>query len=218
MSISGQQVLPRFYPVLPDIGWLERLVPLGLKMVQLRLKNMPAPEVRAQIVQAQALCAAHGCQLVVNDYWQLAIDLGCDYIHLGQEDLAMADLHAIRRAGLKFGLSTHDAAELERALAAGPDYIALGPVYETALKKMKWAPQGLARVSRWAEKIAPLPLVAIGGLTLKRAAGVLQAGASTLAVVTDIITHDTPEAHVARWLACLDGPEPVARPAPRVPG
>jgi thiamine-phosphate pyrophosphorylase len=139
--------------------------------------------------------------LIVNDHWQAAIDEGADYIHLGQEDLAAADLAAIRAAGLRFGISTHDEAELETALAAKPDYVALGPIYETKLKAMKWAPQGLARVTQWRRRIGTLPLVAIGGITPELAGGVLAAGASSLAVITDYITNPDPELRIKTWLA-----------------
>ena len=192
---------PAFYPIVPSLAWLARLVPLGVEIIQLRIKNQPPETIRAEIAGALELCAAQNCQLIVNDYWREAIELGADYIHLGQEDLAAADLAAIKRAGLRLGVSSHDHAELATALAVAPDYIALGPVYETTLKKMKWAPQGLARVREWSERIAPLPLVAIGGITLERAPSVWAAGAASVAVVTDIITHDDPEARVAAWLA-----------------
>jgi thiamine-phosphate diphosphorylase len=86
---------------------------------------------------------AAGAIMVVNDFWEMAIDLDCGWIHLGQEDLDDADMAAIRRAGLKIGISTHDEDELDRALAEQPDYVALGPVYPTILKKMKWVEQGL---------------------------------------------------------------------------
>lgn len=195
-----------FYPVLPDLGWLERLVPEGVKLVQLRLKDASPEETRRQISGSLELCAAHGCQLIVNDYWREAIDLGADYVHLGQEDLADADLKAIKAAGLKIGISTHDHAELRIALDAGPDYIALGPVYETKLKKMKWAPQGLDRVKEWKSSI-PCPLVAIGGITVERIPAVLEAGADSLAVVTDLVIHPDPEARVREWLAALAGAE-----------
>ncbi len=158
-------MLHRFYPVLPDLDWLERLVPLGIKTVQLRLKDAGQAETERQITASLALCKAHDCQLIVNDYWREAIALGADYIHLGQEDLADADLEAIKAAGLKLGISTHSHEELDIALRAEPDYIALGPVYETKLKKMKWAPQGLERVTEW-KSLIPCPLVAIAGLTV----------------------------------------------------
>ena len=100
--------LDPFYLIVDSAAWIERLVPLGVKLVQLRIKERSLPDIRADIRRAKAVCEAHGCQLIVNDYWQLAIEEGCDFVHLGQEDLAVADLAAIRKAGLKLGLSTHD--------------------------------------------------------------------------------------------------------------
>lgn len=190
----------RFYPIVPDVGWLERIAPLGVATVQLRLKDAGADEVRAQIARSLVVCRAHGVQLIVNDYWREALDAGAGYIHLGQEDLAEADLAAIRKAGVKFGLSTHDERELEVALAAGPDYIALGPIHETKLKAMAWKPQGLARITQWKKRIGALPLVAIAGLTPERAPGVLAAGAQSLAVITDFLTHPQPEQRILEWL------------------
>jgi thiamine-phosphate pyrophosphorylase len=122
-------------------------------------------------------------------------------VHLGQEDLAEADREAIRRAGLKLGLSSHDHAELDAALAAEPDYVALGPIYPTILKKMKWAPQGLERLYDWKRRIGSLPLVAIGGLRPERLAGVFDSGADSAAVVTDISLNADPEARVREWIA-----------------
>ncbi|TIP33679.1 MAG: thiamine phosphate synthase, partial [Mesorhizobium sp.] len=121
--------------------------------------------------------------------------------HLGQEDLAEADVKAIRRAGLRLGLSTHDDAELETALAAEPDYVALGPIYPTVLKAMKWSPQGLDRIAAWKRRVGDLPLVAIGGLTVARLAGVFAQGAKSAAVVTDITRNAHPEARTLEWLA-----------------
>ena len=196
-------MIDRFYPVLPDITWLERLVPLGVRFVQLRLKDAPEPEVRAQIARALDLCAEHGAQLVVNDYWCEAMELGADFVHLGQEDLAGADVPAIRDAGIRLGISSHDRAELATALAAQPAYVALGPIYETRLKVMKWAPQGLDRVRAWKAAI-PCPLVAIGGITVERAPDVLAAGADSIAVVTDLVTAPDPEARTREWLNITD--------------
>ncbi|WP_047459894.1 thiamine phosphate synthase [Rhizobium rhizogenes] len=193
--------LAPFYLIVDSADWIARLVPLGVKLVQLRIKDRTPSEIRAEIQRAKAICTAHQCQLVINDYWQLAIEEGCDFIHLGQEDLAVADLRAIRKAGLKLGLSTHDEAELATALAARPDYIALGPVYPTILKKMPWAPQGLDRLRQWKGRIGTLPLVAIGGLNLDRVAGVFQNGADSAAVVTDITRNADPEARTLEWIA-----------------
>jgi thiamine-phosphate pyrophosphorylase len=191
----------RFYPIVPDVAWLERIAPLGVSTIQLRLKDAALDEVRAQISRSLKICRAHSVQLIVNDYWREAIAAGADYIHLGQEDLAEADLAAIKAAGARLGISTHDERELEVALAAEPDYIALGPIYETKLKAMQWKPQGLARITQWKKRVGNIPLVAIAGLTPERAPGVLAAGAQSLAVITDFLTHPLPEQRIAEWLA-----------------
>ncbi len=192
--------LDRFYPIFDDANWLGRTLPLGVKLVQLRIKERPADEIRRQIVRSKGFCARHGAVLVVNDYWQVAIDEGCDFVHLGQEDLDTADITAIRKAGLRLGVSTHDHAELERGLALDPDYVALGPVYPTILKAMKWQEQGLERVTEWKRLIGACPLVAIGGMTVERAGGVFAAGADIISAVTDITLHADPESRVTAWL------------------
>lgn len=194
-------MLDRFYPIVDDVAWLRRILPLGAALVQLRIKNEAETEIRQQVRGAKALCAGYGARLVVNDYWRIAIEEGCDFVHLGQGDLDGADLPALRRAGIRFGISTHDRAELDRALSIAPDYVALGPIYPTTLKAMPWAPQGLDRVGEWKRAIGGRPLVAIGGLTVERAPGVLAAGADSLAVVTDIVRNADPEARVAQWVA-----------------
>ena len=194
-------MLDPFYPVVPDVGWVTRLVPAGVKLVQLRIKDRPDEEVRRQIREAKAVCAEHGAQLIVNDYWQAAIDEGCDYVHLGQEDLLDADVKALRRADIRIGVSTHDHAELEKGLAVDPDYVALGPIYHTKLKQMPWAPQGPARLGEWKKLIGERPLVAIGGLTLGRALLCLESGADIASVVGDIVNHDDPIGQARVWLA-----------------
>ncbi len=192
--------LDRFYPIFDDTRWLERSLPLGVKLVQLRIKDIAHTQLQPAIATAQSLCAKHGATLVVNDHWKLAIDAGCDWVHLGQEDLNCADIPAIRRAGLKLGISTHDNAELERALAFDPDYVALGPVYPTILKKMKWHQQGLEKVSEWKRLIGDIPLVAIGGMSVERSQGAFDAGADIVAAVTDITLNDDPETRLCNWI------------------
>jgi thiamine-phosphate pyrophosphorylase len=193
--------LDPFYPIFDSADWLERMLPLGVRLVQLRVKDRPETEVAREIARAKALCAAAACVLVVNDYWKLAIAEGCDFVHLGQEDLDDADLGAIRKAGLRLGISSHDEAELERALAAKPDYVALGPVYPTILKQMRFGPQGLERLGEWKRRLGDLPLVGIGGISLERAEGVFAAGADIVAAVTDITLNADPEARLKQWLA-----------------
>lgn len=199
MSSNISHDINVFYPIVPDIDWLRRIVPLGVKTVQLRLKDASESEARRQIAGSLKIAKAHGATLIVNDYWRLAIEQGARWIHLGQEDLAAADLAAIKRAGLKLGISTHSEAELDVALAAEPDYIALGPIYETKLKAMTWAPQGLDRLTVWKRAIGPLPLVAIGGITPDRAPLVVAAGATSIAVITDFLTHPDPVERIKTW-------------------
>jgi thiamine-phosphate diphosphorylase len=192
--------LDPFYLIVDDASWLERLLPIGVKLVQLRVKDRPEAELRTQIRQARAHCERWGAQLIVNDYWRLAIEERCDFVHLGQEDLGGADLAALRQNGVRLGVSTHDEAELERALALSPDYVALGPVYPTLLKQMKFAPQGLERLGQWKRRCSATPLVAIGGLTPDRARLCLSAGADSACVVTDILRNADPEARAREWL------------------
>lgn len=189
-----------FYPIAPDLGWMQRIVPLGARTVQLRLKDAGPEDVRRQIRESLSLCKRHGAQLIVNDYWREAIELGADFVHLGQEDLAAADVAAIKAAGLKIGISTHDHAELAIALAAKPDYIALGPIWETKLKAMKWAPQGLDRIRDWKTRVGAIPLCCIGGITPERAPSVIDSGADSVAVITDFFTAPDPEARLKQWL------------------
>jgi thiamine-phosphate pyrophosphorylase len=192
--------LDPFYPIFDSANWCERVVPLGIKLVQLRIKDKIDAELRAEIRAAREICARYDCQLIVNDYWKLAVEEGCDFIHLGQEDLDEADLDAIRVSGVRLGVSSHDEAELDRALALKPAYIALGPVYPTILKKMKWHEQGLDRVSQWKATLGDIPLVGIGGMNVERAPGVFKAGADIVSVVTDITLNPDPEARVQQWI------------------
>jgi len=193
--------LARVYPIVDSAAWVKRLVPLGVRLVQLRIKEQPQERVRGEIREARACCAAAAMQLIVNDHWQLALEAGCDFVHLGQGDLDGADVTALRRAGVRLGVSTHDEGELSRALALQPDYVALGPIYPTLLKAMPWPPQGLERITQWKRRIGAIPLVAVGGLTLDRLPGVFAAGADVAAVVTDIVRHLNPEARVREWLS-----------------
>src|SRR5262245_23329967 len=199
----------RFYPVVDSVAWLKRLAGLGVGTVQLRAKG-PA---QAALSHADALktvrealdaVRATATRLVVNDYWQAAIEAKAQHLHLGQEDLAAladADVTAIRAAGLTLGLSTHDDAELENALSHNPDYVALGPVFPTTLKAMRFAPQGIARITEWKKRAGKIPLVAIGGIKLEHAAEIFAAGADSIAVVSDVTQNPDPDARVRDWLA-----------------
>jgi thiamine-phosphate pyrophosphorylase len=190
-----------FYPIVDTADWVARLVGVGARFIQLRVKDRDEAAISREAREALAICQKRGATLVVNDYWRIAIDEGANWVHLGQGDLDGADVGAIRKAGVRLGVSTHDDGELERALALRPDYVALGPIYPTILKAMAFAPQGLARIGEWKRRIGGVPLVAIGGLTVERGKLCLAAGADIVSVVTDITLNADPEARAQEWIA-----------------
>jgi thiamine-phosphate pyrophosphorylase len=190
----------RFYAIIDSLAWLKRLTALGVGTVQLRAKNLSDTDALALVRDALAVTRGTKTQLVVNDYWRAAIDAKADHVHLGQEDLADADVAAIRRAGLTLGLSTHDGAELDTALKHKPDYVALGPIFPTTLKAMRFGPQGIPRVTEWKKRVGTTPLVAIGGIKLEQAAEIFAAGADSIAVVSDVTQNPDPDARVRAWL------------------
>ena len=190
----------RFYPVVDSVAWVARLALLGVGTIQLRAKDLNDSEALQTVSDALEIIKGTEAKLVVNDYWRAAIVAGAKHLHLGQEDLADADLRAIHDAGLTLGLSTHDDAELETALRAEPDYIALGPIFPTTLKSMRFAPQGIPKITEWKKRIGNIPLVAIGGIKLEQAAEIFAAGADSIAVVSDITQNADPDARVRQWL------------------
>ena len=190
----------RFYPVVDSVAWVARLALLGVGTVQLRAKGLNDSEALQVVSDALAVIKGTDTKLVVNDYWRAAIIAGAKHLHLGQEDLADADLKAIRGAGLTLGISTHDDVELETALRAAPDYIALGPIFPTTLKSMRFAPQGIAKITEWKRRIGNIPLVAIGGIKLEQAGEIFAAGADSIAVVSDVTQNAEPDARVRAWL------------------
>ncbi|WP_278367616.1 thiamine phosphate synthase [Acetobacter orientalis] len=197
MSILPQKI----YPIVDTANWIDRLGGAGARFIQLRVKNLEGEALLAEIRLAHTYAKKHGVCLVLNDYWQIALEEGIDYIHLGQEDLDTADLNAVRKAGIRFGLSTHCHEELERALSFKPDYVALGPIWPTRLKKMAFGPQGVEKLTEWKKLIGAMPLVAIGGVTFERLRACLEAGADSVAAVSDFTQHADPEGQVKRWLA-----------------
>jgi thiamine-phosphate pyrophosphorylase len=190
----------RFYPVIDSLIWLKRLTALGVGTVQLRAKNLNDAGALALVREALAITRGTKTRLVVNDYWRAAIDGRAEHLHLGQEDLAGADVAAIRRAGLTLGLSTHDDAELDTALRHKPDYVALGPIFPTTLKAMRFGPQGIPRITEWKKRVGNTPLVAIGGIKLEHAAEIFAAGADSIAVVSDVTQNPDPDARIRSWL------------------
>jgi thiamine-phosphate pyrophosphorylase len=190
----------RFYPVVDTVAWVARLALLGAGTIQLRAKNLDETEALELVRDALEVIRGTEAKLVVNDYWHAAIKAGAQHLHLGQEDLAEADLKAIRAAGLTLGISTHDDKELENALRAKPDYVALGPIFPTTLKSMRFAPQGIPKITEWKKRVGSLPLVAIGGIKLEQANKIFAAGADSIAVVSDVTQNADPDARVRAWL------------------
>jgi len=193
----------RFYPVVDSLAWVARLSALGVGTIQLRAKNLGDAESLQIVSDALEAIKGTGTKLVVNDYWRAAVVAGARHLHLGQEDLAeltATDLKAIRDAGLTLGISTHDDDELETALRASPDYVALGPIFPTTLKSMRFAPQGIPKITEWKKRLGKIPLVAIGGIKLEQAAEIFAAGADSIAVVSDVTQNADPEARVRAWL------------------
>ena len=192
--------LDKFYPIFETSDWLERLLPMGIKLVQLRIKNKSKKEVRSEIKKAKLLCYDFNAQLIVNDYWEIAIDENCNFVHIGQEDLLGCDIKKLKSNNIKFAISTHDQKELNTALLHEPDYIALGPIYPTILKKMKWSQQGVSKLLEWKKQLDKIPLVAIGGMTPSRSVKAFNYGADIVSAVTDITLNHNPEARVKEWL------------------
>lgn len=178
------------YPVVDSVVWIERLLCVGVRTIQLRIKSLPDEEIEPAIIAAITLGKRYHARLFINDYWQMAIRHAAYGVHLGQEDLQVADLPAIHQAGLRLGISTHDDAELDRALALRPSYIALGHIFPTQTKQMPSAPQGLAELKRHLARLNGIPTVAIGGINFESAPQVLATGVGSIAVVS-AITHAT---------------------------
>lgn len=190
----------RFYPVVDSLDWVKRLTALGVGTIQLRAKDLNDAEALQIVSDALEITRGTSTKLVVNDYWRAAIVAGAEHLHLGQEDLVDADLNEIREAKLTLGVSTHDDAELETALKARPDYVALGPIFFTTLKSMRFEPQGIPKITEWKKRIGNIPLVAIGGIKLEHADEIFAAGADSIAVVSDVTQNPDPDARIKAWL------------------
>lgn len=192
--------LDPFYLIVPDAASVAHFAKLGVRTIQLRAKGLASAQARREIIASLDATTGTDCTLIVNDYWREALSAGADYVHLGQEDLADADIPTLKAAGMRFGISTHDEAELRIALATEPDYVALGPMYPTTTKATGRTPQGLARVGEWRRLIGSLPLVVIGGIALDTAAALIGAGANSCAVVSNVLGAASPDARARDWL------------------
>jgi len=205
------------YAIVDSADWVRRVLAAGVRTVQLRIKDPAHPHLRQEIRESVAAARAHDAQFFINDHWQLAVEEGAYGVHLGQEDLATADLDAIAGAGLRLGLSTHSYWEVCRAASVRPSYIACGPIHPTAAKAMPWIPQGSGNLAYWCG-LLPLPVVAIAGMDVERAAEACTCGAAGVAVISGITSAADPEAAIARLRAAVDrSTAPPARSGPVLP-
>ena len=193
-------------PVVESVALVAEVVAAGARHVQLRLKDLSEAEIGVAVAAAQAVCAQYGARLWVNDHWRAAVAHGAYGVHVGQEDLAAMgapSVAALAASGLRLGVSTHSYAELATALGVRPSYISLGPIYATASKDVsKWGEQGLERIASWRRLVpAHVPLIAIGGISIERAPGVLAAGAEGIAVISAITKATDRAAAVREWQA-----------------
>lgn len=195
------------YPVVDSVEWIARLLEVGVRTIQLRIKDREAAAVEPSIIESIALGKRYNARLFINDYWQLAVKHRAYGVHLGQEDLDVANLNAIREAGLRLGVSTHDDRELDRALAIRPSYIALGHIFPTETKAMPSAPQGLTELQRHLARLKGISTVAIGGISLARAPAVLATGVGSIAVVSAITQAPDWRAATQALLALAEPPE-----------
>lgn len=186
-----------FYPVVPDAAWVDRLTAVGAKTIQLRIKG--SPDLSGEIRRAVKFAGARGARLFVNDHWKEAIEAGAYGVHLGQEDLETADLARIEAAGLRLGVSTHSLEEAAVANSFIPSYVALGPIFPTTCKAMRFGPQGLERLAEWASLFA-VPVVAIGGLKLEHVPEAVRLGAQGVAVISDVLADQDPDGRAAAWI------------------
>lgn len=195
------------YPVVDSVEWIARLLEAGVTTIQLRIKDLPDEQVEADIAAAIALGKRYQARLFINDYWRLAIKHDAYGVHLGQEDLDTTDLAAIHRAGLRLGVSTHDDAELARAIAVKPSYIALGHIFPTQTKEIPSEPQGLAELRCHVSGLQEFPTVAIGGISIERVPAVLACGVGSVAVVSAITQAPDWRGATATLLQLIEGKE-----------
>ncbi len=196
------------YAVLPDAAWVGRMARAGVPTVQLRFKSDDPHAIEREVQAAVDAVRGTPALLFINDHWQAAIRAGAYGVHLGQEDMDVSDLAAIRSEGLRLGLSSHGYAEMLRADRYSPSYIALGAVYATTLKRMVTPPQGPGRLQAYAGLMRDYPLVAIGGIDLTRLDDVLASGVGSVAVVRALVAAEQPEVEAATWLQRLKHSRP----------
>ena len=208
-SVHASQSFPScpqslgLYAVVPDAKWIARMVELGVPTVQLRFKSEDKQAIEREVQSAVNLVRNSNTRLFINDHWKQAIESGAYGVHLGQEDMQEAPLEQIRQAGLRLGLSSHGYAEMLKAHAVQPSYLALGAVFPTTLKRMATAPQGLARLAMYAKLMKKQSLVAIGGIDLNALPAVMATGVGSVAFVRAIVAAQDTRQAVSQLMQCM---------------
>ncbi len=201
------------YPIVGDIGsamppleLAEKILGCGIPLIQLRLKSAPTETFVALARELRILCDRHDAMMIVNDRCDVAKLVGADGVHLGQEDLSTAAARKILGPDAIIGHSTHDQAQLERAVVdPAIDYVAYGPVFETRSKSNPDPVRGLLRLHEAAAR-CPRPLVAIGGIDETNVAQVIRRGADSAAVISAIGNAADPGATTRRLLGAAASP------------
>ena len=214
--MANRLALPPLYVILDaallpnhPVEFEKRLMEAGARLFQYRNKTAPAREV-LQASQALGVTARQeGCRFVVNDRPDIARLAWANGVHLGQEDLDVAAARAIVGSDAIVGISTHNLEQFKAAADTDADYIAVGPVFETRSKEKPDPVVGLELI-REARQLTSKPIVAIGGITLERAAQLIAAGADSVAVISDILAAKNPAARVKQYLEILPA---AAQPA-----
>lgn len=177
----------------------------GAATLQIRAKELDSGAFLGLCAAIVDLARPYGASIIVNDRADVARLSGAHGVHVGQEDLTPTDVRALLGPDAIVGLSTHTAAQIEQARREPISYLAVGPVFGTDTKATGYDAVGLALVRQAVTAAGRLPVVAIGGITIDRARAVIDAGATSVAVITDLVSTGDPEARAAQYVRELGG-------------
>ena len=190
--------LPKIYPItdtrlsgLSHAEQVARLIEGGASLIQLRDKFSPPREFYLEAAAALKTARAHGARLIINDRVDIALALKADGVHLGQTDISVAAARHLLGQEAIIGFSTHNAEQARLANALPVDYLAFGPIFTTSSKNNPDPTTGLIALSEVVTIKGALPLVAIGGITLKNALEVLKVGADAIALIAELVADPT---------------------------
>jgi thiamine-phosphate pyrophosphorylase len=203
-------VLPRLYVILdaalltvPETECAKKLVAAGVRLLQYRNKRASARELFESSKRLSSLLIPQGVTFVVNDRADVALAAEASGVHVGQEDLGAGAARSVIGAGKLLGVSTHNLEQFKDAVATSADYVAIGPVFSTSTKANPDPVVGIELIRR-VRSLTEKPIVAIGGITLERAAEVMQAGADSVAVISDILLAPDPGQRARQYIELLD--------------